>query len=172
MPSGQVHDVWERAAQLMHERFAAQSTRSDEATKPWDELSDFYRGSNRRAVRNALRMVENIGGHTWDAFGGLPDPAMRADPADAGPLERLRAIGFDRDVAMAMAKAEHEDWYQYLHDNDWRHGAERSETDKRHPRMLKWHEIQTTPDRVDTALNSLADTLYSLRQLGYRSRPS
>ncbi len=58
-------------------------------------------------------MVEQIAGHTWDTFGGLPDSSALAHAADTDPLERLRAIGFDRKAAMAMAKAEHEGWCRY-----------------------------------------------------------
>jgi len=64
---GQVQDAWERATRLIHGRYVAtvdpEAPRSP-AAMPWAELNEFYRGSNRRQVRNALWMVEQIAGHT------------------------------------------------------------------------------------------------------------
>jgi len=172
MPEGQAQDTWERAAMLMHERYAAQAGHDSEATKPWAELSEFYRGSNRRTVRNALWMVEETAGHTWDTFGGPPDPPVPSEAADSDPWELMRAIGFDHDTAMAMAKAEHEDWARYLRKNGWSYGPQRDNKHRRHPRLVSWDVVQADPEGLlRTAVNSVATTLYALRELGYRSRP-
>ena len=49
LPNGHAHDNFERAAMLIHERYASsQEDRTKPASLPWDELSDFYKGSNRR----------------------------------------------------------------------------------------------------------------------------
>jgi hypothetical protein len=169
------HDAWERTAMLIHERYAAQARKAgqeSEATKPWADLNEFYRGSNRRTVRNALWMVEEIAGHTWDTFGGLPDQPISAASAETGPLERLRAIGFERDTAMAMAEAEHDDWVRYNRKWGWRYAPVRDDARKVRPDLVRWDTlVKEHPERVDTALNSVAMTLYSLRELGYRSRP-
>lgn len=174
VPAGLGHDAWERAAMLIHERFAAQARargRDDEATKPWAQLNEFYRGSNRRTVRNALWMVEKIAGHTWDTFGGVPDAPMSADVANSDPLARLRAIGFDRDAAMAMAKAEHQDWCRYYRKAGWKYGPQRDNDRKLNPNLIGWHAVEDNPAALEASLSSLAATLYSLRELGYRSRP-
>jgi len=122
-------------------------------------------------VRNTLWMVEKIAGHTWDTFGGVPDPPVPADLAEAPPLERLAAIGFDRDTAMEMAEAEHEDWVRYLRKWGWRYAPKRDNARKERPDLVPWQTlVKGNPDAVD-ALNSLATTLYSLRELGFRSRP-
>lgn len=174
VPAGQGQDAWERAAMLIHERYAAearQAGQESEATKPWAELNEFYRGSNRRTVRNALWMVEQIAGHSWDSFGALPAQPISTAPAD-GPLDRLRAIGFDRDTAMAMAKAEHDDWVRYNRKHGWRYGPQRDNARKRRPDLVHWDALaKENPDAVETALDSLATTLYSLRELGFRSQP-
>jgi hypothetical protein len=168
-------DVWERAARLIHTRYARTVAKApdaatiSDATKPWAELSEFYRGSNRRQVRNAMWMVETIGGHTWDAFGGQR-PAQQV-PVDAHPLVRLAAIGFDRTAALAMAEAEHEDWCCYLRDNGWRYGPTRNDADKIHDKLQPWAIIRKDKKKRRASLNSLAETLYALGELGYRSRP-
>ena len=58
MPQGQAQDAWERAARLIHDRYAAEYGAKSAAGLPWAELDEFYRESNRRQVRNALWMVE------------------------------------------------------------------------------------------------------------------
>jgi hypothetical protein len=176
MPSGQAQDRWERAARLIHQHYVAElgppavGTPVSEAAKPWAQLSEFYRESNRRQVRNALWMVEKVAGHTWDTFGGYPGlPASTDDDAD-DPLHRLQRIGFDRAAAEAMAKAEHQDWYRYYYEAGWRHGPVRVEG-KFHERMLRWDEVRSDPPALKRALDSVAQTLYALRELGYRSKP-
>jgi hypothetical protein len=168
-------DVWERAARLIHTRYtrtvteAAAGSAVSEATKPWGELSEFYRGSNRRQVRNAMWMVETIGQHTWDGL-GWQTPAQQVS-VDAHPLVRLAAIGFGRKAALAMAEAEHDDWCQYLRAHGWRYGPTRSDADKVHDKLQPWEIISQDEKKRRTSLNSLAETLYALRELGYRSRP-
>jgi hypothetical protein len=175
-------DAFERAARLIHEHYAAQNRahgRNDDATKRWDELNDFYRQQNRRQVRNAFKIAEEKGGHSWDTFNALPDPPVAAENTDDDAVEcalqRLRAIGFDRDAALAMARTEHNDWLNYLHDEGWRRsepGEERDEARRRRPDLVGWSEVENDPGKLANALTSLAETLYTLRQLGYRSRPA
>jgi RyR domain len=169
-PTGQAQDAWERAAMLMHERYAPLAPPS-QATRPWNELDEFYRGSNRRAVRNALWMVEQIAGHTWDTFGAAPDPPALTQQVNSDPLQRLCAMGFDHNAVLAMAEAEHEDWVRYYRKAEWRYGPKRDDTAKVHPNLVSWDAMRSDQAAVNTALNSLATTLYALGQLGYRSRP-
>ncbi|MDQ2638903.1 MAG: hypothetical protein M3Y83_18745, partial [Actinomycetota bacterium] len=175
LPEGQAQDAWERAARLIHDRYAAEAGHRSPASRPWAELDEFYRGSNRRQVRNALWMVEQIGGHTWNAWNATAD-----DPTDVAetpnlrglpPLDQLRLLGFDRDKAIAMARAEHEDWCRYYRAAGWRYGRERDDARKVHDKLVDWASIEANPDQMKPALGSLAATLSKLRELGYRSRP-
>jgi RyR domain len=171
---GQVHDAWERAARLIHERYAATidpKAKRSPAAIPWDELDEFYRGSNRRQVRNALRMVEQIAGHTWNTWGSPPVELSGRVMADSPPLEQLSLMGFDRYSAMSMAKAEHEDWCRYYRRNGWKYGSPRDDSHKIHDKLVDWSEVESNPDLLNAAVRSLAATLWRLRQLGYRSRP-
>jgi hypothetical protein len=170
MPEGQAQDAWERAARLTHNRYAAEAKHATPATLPWDELDEFYRGSNRRQVQNALWMVEKIGGHTWNTFGSLPDSVSTAKLRGMQPLEQLRLMGFDRDTALAMARAEHEDWCRYYRGAGWQYGPVRDDARKIHDKLVDWPSIAADPDLLKTALSSLAATLSKLRELGYRSR--
>jgi hypothetical protein len=171
---GQVQDAWERAARLIHERYVAtidpEAPRSP-AAMPWDELNEFYRGSNRRQVRNALWMVEQIAGHTWNTWGSPPAQLSGRDMANSPPLEQLALMGFDHYSAMSMAQAEHEDWCRYYRRNAWKYGSPRDDSRKIHDKLVDWPVVESKPDLLNAAVRSLAATLWSLRQLGYRSRP-
>ena len=171
LPEGQAHDAWERAAKLIHERYIATVGGASPASRPWAELNEFYRGSNRRQVRNALWIVEQIGGHTWNI---VADGADKVAPHSfsTDPLEQLAAMGFDRPTALAMARAEHEDWTRYYKNAGWRHGDRRDDHRKTHPKLVDWAAIESNPDYLHDALASLATTLAQLCELGYRSRPA
>ncbi|HZA10545.1 RyR domain-containing protein [Mycobacterium sp.] len=171
LPSGQAHDAWERAAMLIHERYRSAVGGTSPARLPWAELDEFYRGSNRRQVRNALWIVEQIGGHTWNGLdAGVAATPPQSTPAE--PLQRLQAMGFDRSSALAMARAEHEDWCRYYKKAGWKHGKVRDEQAKTHPNLTNWRVIEADPALLNAALTSLAETLSQLRELGYRSVPA
>jgi hypothetical protein len=170
---GHVQDAWERAARLIHERYVATidpSWTRGPASVPWSELNEFYRGSNRRQVRNALWMVERIAGHTWNTWGSPPTQLSGSAMADLAPLEQLALLGFDEDSALRMAQAEHEDWCRYYRRNGWKYGTPRDDSRKIHDKLVEWSEVQGDPDLLNAAVRSLAGTLWSLRQLGFRSR--
>ncbi|MGV0643095.1 hypothetical protein ABQE44_06770 [Mycolicibacterium sp. XJ2546] len=171
LPDGQAQDAWERAARLIHDRYAAEAGHRSAASRPWAELDEFYRGSNRRQVRNALWMVEQIGGHTWNAWNDTTDEVEAPNLRGLQPLEQLRLLGFERDKAIAMARAEHEDWCRYYRAAGWRYGPQRDDVRKIHDKLVDWSRIEADPDLLKAALASLAATLSKLRELGYRSRP-
>lgn len=170
LPAGHAHDAWERAAMLIHERYRLTVGGTSPARRPWAELDEFYRGSNRRQVRNALWLVEQIGGHTWnglDGGGGVNQPKLM----QSQPLEQLAAMGFDRSAALAMARAEHEDWCRYYKKAGWSWGQRRDHARRIHPNLTAWHTIESDPELLHSALTSLAATLSQLHELGYRSVP-
>ena len=176
LPAGMAQDAWERAARLIHERFAddfaAENGHRTPATQPWAHLDEFHRESNRRQVRNVLWIVESIGGHTWNTANGQPVPPPDSDVYRlAEPLEALRLLGFDTDAALAMARAEHQDWCGFYRASGWRYGPVRDDDHKIHDKLLDWDSAEHIPAFKTTALRSLADTLLELAKLGYRSRP-
>jgi hypothetical protein len=174
IPEGQAQDIWERAAELIHQRYVAglePEPNHPLARLPWKDLDPFYRESNRRLVRNALWMVERIAEHTWNTWGSPPPPLSVQDMTGLTALQRLARMGFDRDAAMKMAKAEHESWCRYYRSHHWKYGAVRNDEHRIHNRLVEWSVVEANEDLLNTALESLAATLWSLRQLGYRSRP-
>jgi hypothetical protein len=171
MPNGQAQDDWERAARLIHDRYAAESGHKTAASLPWAELDEFYRESNRRQVRNVLWMVETLGGHTWNVWDSDQTVVPVTNMRGREPLEQLRLLGFEHGAAVAMARAEHEDWRRFYEKAGWRYGKPRDDARKVHDKLVDWSEIESDPDLLERALSSLATTLVKLRELGYRSRP-
>jgi hypothetical protein len=174
IPEGQDQDVWERAAKLIHQRYVADigpEPNPPPARLPWAELDEFYRESNRRQVRNALWMVEQIAEHTWNTWGRPPEPLGVHDMVGLTALQRLARMGFDHDSAMKMAKAEHEDWCHYYRRNHWKYGTVRNDEHRIHNKLVEWSVVEADEDLLNSAVTSLAATLWSLRQLGYRSHP-
>src|SRR5262249_9504357 len=145
---GQVQDAWERAARLIHERYVSSidpdAPRSP-AAMPLDKLNEFYRGSNRRQVRNALWMVEQIAGHTWNTGGSPPEQLSGHDMAESPPLEQLALMGFDQYSVMSMARAEHEDWCRYYRRNGWKYGSARDDSRKIHDKLVDWSAVESSP---------------------------
>ena len=169
LPDDQAPDRWERAAMLIHSRYVSGSLGTTPAARPWAELDTFYKDSNRLLVKHMLRIVEVIAEHTWNTWNG-PVPRPVSIPYDAEPLEQLELMGFDRDAATRMARAEHERWREYYEKHHWRYGP-RDDERKLHPSLQDWAAIQADPVLYRRALNTVAVTLLSLRELGYRSRP-
>jgi hypothetical protein len=87
------------------------------------------------------------------------------------PLQQLARMGFDQNAAMKMAKAEHEDWCRYYRRNHWKYGEVRDDQNRIHNKLVDWSVVEDDEDMLNSAVTSLASTLWSLRQLGYRSRP-
>jgi hypothetical protein len=167
LPKGSAHDAWERAARLIHERYAAQSP----TAVPWSKLSEFYRGSNRRLVIHALGMVEAIGEHTWSTRSARGSDAASSDLQNLEPLEQLERLGFHREAALKMVRAEHEDWCRYYRGEGWNYGPVRDDAHQITDQLVDWAQVESDPARLRKATASVADTLLALRELGYRSRP-
>ena len=183
LPDGHAHDNFERTAMLIHERYASsRADRTTPASLPWERLNDFYKGSNRRQLVNALWIVEKIAGHTWragDRSGDRVSPeSLREldvvgdgettssdDPAEVA-VKKLERLGLREDTIYAMAQADWERWSRYLRDRGWTWGPGRSTKNKRHERLVdSWEATLADPALKGIALKSLADTQVALAKL-------
>lgn len=170
LPDDQAPDRWERAAMLIHGRYARTAGAGvTPATQPWSTLDTFYKDSNRQLVKHMLRIVEEIGEHTWNTWNG-PAPEPVPIPYDAEPLVQLTLMGFDREAAVRMARAEHERSLAFHRKHQWRRGPGEGARERR-PSLQDWATIEADPVLYEQALRTVAVTLLSLRELGYRSRP-
>nr|WP_156524234.1 hypothetical protein [Gordonia sp. LAM0048] len=186
-------DTWERASRLLHEVYSIGSARTP-STMPWTELKQFYRDSNRRAVLNALWMVEDrhLGNSTWNSIESTEVVALPTDLAAMSPRDQATALGFDEPRFLAMVEQEHKDWYDHLEDAGWSYATpptveSRSEMIERktiddenliNRRMVTWSEVSGYPtnnagvsELMRAAEQNLTDLLRVLRVLGFRSVP-
>ncbi|WP_167759472.1 hypothetical protein [Mycobacterium sp. PS03-16] len=170
---GAPQDVWERAAELIHEHYSSRTPRNTRSTRPWADLDPFVKQSNRRQLLNTLSIVETFAGHTWNSL-EEPEPAPPLPPgfADLEPLEQLSILGYDESAVTAMVAAEHEDWRRYYENSGWRYAEHRDDDRCRHDKLLPWHDLVARyPGFIRDAQRSLGATLINLRALGYRSVP-
>lgn len=165
------HDVWERAAELIHEYYSQDRDRGQPTARPWRELDPFLKESNRRQVINALWMVEKVANHSWNTLENPPAPPLPENFAEMEPVDQLEQLGFDAGSADEMVRLEHEDWRRFYREAGWKHG-ERSWDRRRHERLKPWDElISENPQFTRDSYRSLVGTLLNLRTLGYRSLP-
>jgi hypothetical protein len=187
LPEGHAHDNFERTAMLIHERFSSYGDRTRPSALPWERLSDFYKGSNRRQLENALWMVEKLAGHTWktdnasrnqvspeslEALDAVADgkTPLSDDPAEAA-VQKLKGLGFSESAIYAMAQEEWKAWSGYMRERGWTLGPERNTADKQHERLVEsWEAALDDPALKASALKSLADgqiALEKLKRLGF-----
>ena len=172
LEKGAPQDVWERAAELIHEHFSAGRDRTKRTARPWKDLDPFFKHSNRRQVHNVLWMVETIANHTWNSLESGLAEKLPSDFEHMDPLTQLEILGFDKEIVERMIKTEHDDWYRYYKAGGWKYAEVRDDDHDRHDRLQPWHKlVKMNPDCVENARKSLVSTLINLRSLGYRSVP-
>ena len=167
-------DVWERAAELIHEHYSQERDRSLPEARPWKDLDPFIKQSNRRQVTNALWVVDKKANHTWSTLETPPAPPLPANFADMKPLAQLGEFGFDPEIARQMVITEHEDYCRFHVAAGWKLSktGRRDYPHKRNEKLKPWSElIAENPKYEEIAHRSLVSTLLNLRTLGYRSIP-
>lgn len=168
---GRTTDVWERAAQALHERYRRRFPTAP-LSVPWSELpSELYRESNRRQLQSVLDSVAALG-RTWAPT--VPDPAGGAEddsPTTGTASERVAAglarFGLSEAELAQVAQREHESWAALFGRHGWRWGAERDTAGRRHPDLRPWADLDDDARLKTTA--GVVDTLFALRALGYRA---
>lgn len=171
-------DVWERAAELIHEYYSAATNRDTWSTMEWANLDPFLQQSNRRQVVNTLWLVEKVGQHTWNTIEHL-DSTASSNSLDGVDLdERFEALGFDLRTVDKMIQLEHDDWCRFYRDAGWKFSTTRNDKAKRHNLLRDWDELMGSDandidkrENLSRARRSLYSTLLILRSLGYRSIP-
>ncbi|WP_157788935.1 RyR domain-containing protein [Rhodococcus rhodochrous] len=177
LPEGTAHDSWERAARVIHERYARQvkatspERESDPMLRDWDSLDKFVQGSNRRLVENILWMVERHTNHRWFCTQDVhPSSELTEDSLSMLPaLQALEALGFTEDDGRLLAEKEHEDWCRYYTKNGWERADAKDVHARKHDRLVEWPDLDD--EQREDALRSIVFTLLQLRALGYHSRP-
>jgi hypothetical protein len=143
---GVPEDGWTRIARRLHTQYVeGEGDPRNPATRPWDELDDFFKVSNLRQVARTLFIAE-AAGRTWDPGDGSRRPL----PLTRGEIE-------------AHAHLEHEDWRAYYEANGWTLG-EKASGHKRSPYLKPWEELG---ELTEGTITGVTNSLHQLTTLGY-----
>lgn len=141
---------WMRLARHLHERYLAEYGvgSTSEASKPWKELSDFYRMSNYRAVTTTMALATQVG-RTWAPV----DRTVSPDPLTEDEVKRL-------------AEHEHKSWCRYYTSHGWRSSKKRDDASRKHDLLVPWQQLGD--EGRTKSQRSLSNSLDLLQALGYR----
>ncbi|GAB08564.1 hypothetical protein GOARA_013_00080 [Gordonia araii NBRC 100433] len=145
---------WDRIARRMHEDYLAHlGERADPGkpnTRPWEELSDFYRESGVRRVGAALEIASRAGRVWHRPKIGTPVAA----PLRPEEIERF-------------AELEHQSWCDYYVAHGWAPGERREKRWRtlRHPSLVPWEELDDYSRRY--VVESVGEALDSLATIGF-----
>jgi len=123
-------DSREALAQKIHEYYLKTSP-SVPAGKPWSELSEQYKESNRRQADDIFRKL-------WIC--GYTVRLARTSP--------VKPITFNVDEINIMAIIEHKRWMEEKTEKGWTCG-ERDDLQKTHPCLVRWDELSDSDKEKD-----------------------
>ena len=118
-------DEIEVVAQHIHEKFLEENRykNPDPAMKPWPELRDDLKDSNRQQAQNAAAFLQRIG--------------YRVEPS-TGPVTPV-VLG-ETDVEL-LAEMEHGRWVVERLESGWRYGTARDAAKKESPYLTPWDKL-------------------------------
>jgi ppGpp synthetase/RelA/SpoT-type nucleotidyltranferase len=118
-------DEIDAVARRIHENFLAANRykNPDRAMKPFDELGDDLKASNRKQAESAAAFLERIGYRVERATGPVT-PLVLSDTE----VDRL-------------AEMEHGRWVVERLESGWRHGAKRDPAKQESPHLIPWLEL-------------------------------
>lgn len=163
-------DAWERAAQLIHERYRRRYPGAPRAVS-WQDLPEFYRQSNRRQL-GVIRHELTALGRTWRPSSADPDNLTALDADPHRPIEDgLAVFDLSLDELAQLAQAEQTSWLAHYRAAGWSYAAARDDAHRQHPDLLDWEELPQA--RRENVMAGVVDTLFQLRALGHRAvRPA
>jgi hypothetical protein len=124
------NDSREVLAQKIHEKYLNNSP-SMPAGKPWPELPEQYKESNRRQVDDIFRKLWRCG---YDVSPARTRPVM--------------PVAFTQEEIEIMAIMEHERWMDEKREKGWTYG-DRDDSKKTHPLLVEWDELTESDKNKD-----------------------
>jgi hypothetical protein len=159
--TGVLSETADRAERDWHEAYLRLNPTSD-ASVPWDELSEEYRLSNRRAVAHAYAKLHDAG---FD---------LRPWLATAKPWDELPALApgetlFRNEAElMRLAELEHERWNADRRLLGWRFGPEKDTKRKIQPYLIDFADLSPEIKRYDIELIRSLDQILPRKKGGLR----
>ncbi len=151
-------DELENLARAIHTQYLnlmkAESPDHSPAIRPWEDLEENYRLSNRRQANQIPRKLQIIG------YGLIP--SLEDAPAPHH---------FTDEEVEKLAKHEHEFWMQEKLDGGWRYGKVRNDSEKLHDCLVPWDDLpeeekekdRDTAQNIPSTLAAAGFTIYPLR---------
>jgi hypothetical protein len=141
----------DKLARAIHEDYIAKSggPGADSFARPWEELDEEIRESNRRQARSITKKLDAIG------YG-----------CDAGdtPFKSIEQFG-DEDI-LVLAKIEHDLWSAEKTATGWVCGSPRDNAKKIHPDLVPWEELGPVERQKD--INTAKNIIPLLKLSGLR----
>jgi len=132
-------DARERIAEEIHKHYLecrdADGTRDPKKAshKPWKDLDEFYRDSNRAQADDIPRKLRLL----------VLDYMPKESATGMAQVTEQDLSGKDWEPkVVAAARAEHERWYAERRRQGWTYGKKEDPVAKTHPCMLPWDEIK------------------------------
>ena len=147
-------------ARLFHEAYRRTAKPGLPANRPWDDLDEEYRESNRRLLVHLPAKLLTAG---VDLAAWLRVPLPRPNNMGGIPLPRLGPALLER-----LAELEHRRWMVDRRLSGWRHGPVRDNEARRHPDLIPYADLDDYTKELDRAIVREAwETLGSARGSGF-----
>jgi hypothetical protein len=128
----------ERLAAFLHDAYRAAAPADAPGNRPWAELSEEQRDSNRRQLAHLPAKLASIG-VDWNAW--LRGTPLVLPDLDARP-----------DLLDRLAELEHARWSVERRLNGWRHGPVRDAARRTHPGLAPWSSAPEEVRMLDRVL--------------------
>jgi hypothetical protein len=151
--------VFEELAKSVHSDYLRRKPAAaggDRAQRPWAELPETYRQSNRDQAADIGRKLEMVG--------------YRLEPSASWEVSPQ---GFTPEQVELLAKAEHDRWCEERLRDGWQFGSKDGKKDeerKLHPDLVHWEELSEMSRDLDRGAVRAIPSL--LARLGYAMVPS
>ena len=151
-------DELENLARAIHTQYLnlmrAENPDQSPAIRPWEDLDEEYRESNRRQANQIPLKLQIIG---YGLIPSLEDPPAKHQ--------------FTEEEVEKLAQHEHEYWMQEKRDKGWRYSKDRNDSAKLHDCLISWEHLpekQKEKDRetarnIPSTLAAAGFTVYPLR---------
>ncbi|WP_181160133.1 RyR domain-containing protein [Sandaracinobacter neustonicus] len=154
-------------ARLFHQAYRRTARADAPANRPWEDLPEEYRESNRRLLIHlpAKLLTAGVDLAAWlrvplprpNDMGGIPLPDLSADPA----------------LMEELAELEHRRWMVDRRLSGWRYGPVRDNEARLHPDLIPYDQLDEYTKDLDRAIVREAwETLGSSRGSGFFARGS
>ena len=149
-------------ARLFHQAYRRSAKPDAPANRPWEDLTEEFRESNRRLLVHlpAKLLTAGIDLAAWlriplprpNDMGGIPLPDLATHPA----------------LMEQLAELEHRRWMVDRRLSGWRYGPVRDNEEKLHPDLIPYDQLDAYTQELDRAIVREAwDTLGSTRGSGF-----